>query len=424
MMFTRRRIAILIASVAVFFIWRLFAGDESESTFILEDVRSGDLDVAISATGTVQPEEVIDVGAQVAGQIREFGIDAEGKPVDFGSEIEAGTVLAKIDESVYLADLSEAKARLAQAQASESEAKARLTQATNDWKRAEQLGPSEALSKSEFDGYRAAFDVAGATLKVAAAAVLQAQAGVDRAERNLGYCTIKSPVRGVIIDRRVNIGQTVVASLSAPSLFLIAKDLTKMQVWASVNEADVGKIRSGQPVSFRVDALPNDIFRGEVRKVRLNASMTQNVVTYTVEVSADNSEKKLLPYLTANVRFEIASAKGIVLVPTAALKFSPDASEVSRDQRQRLSELQGRQAKTTFRDNDHVSTSPGIVWIDEGSGISPIEVEVGMADRGFAEARGIEPGKKVIVGRSDLDSEQARGNSNPFAPPRMRGGRR
>ena len=160
-------------------------------------------------------------------------------------------------------------------------------------------------------------------------AVAQAQATLQRGQRNLSYCTIKSPVKGVIIDRRVNIGQTVVSSLNAPSLFLIAKDLKRMQVWVSVNEADVGSIHPGQPVSFTVDAYPGKIFRGEVGKIRLNATMTQNVVTYTVEVITDNSSGKLLPYLTANAQFELSQHNNVLLVPNAALRWCPQPEQVT-----------------------------------------------------------------------------------------------
>ena len=150
------------------------------------------------------------------------------------------------------------------------------------------------------------------------------------ARTNLGYTTIKSPVRGVIIDRRVNIGQTVVASLNAPSLFLIAKDLRRMQVWASVNEADIGHIRLDMPVRFTVDAYAGETFHGKVTQIRMNATMTQNVVTYTVVVTTDNSNGKLLPYLTANVQFEMDQRSDVLLVPNAALRWKPQASQMTR----------------------------------------------------------------------------------------------
>src|SRR5262249_7938018 len=154
---------------------------------------------------------------------------------------------------------------------------------------------------------KANIGVADAAIEQAKANTLVSQAAVDKAQRNLDFCTIKSPVDGVIIDRRVNIGQTVVASLNAPSLFLIAKDLTKMQVWVAVNEADVGRIKPGTPVTFTCDSFPGHEFSGTVVKVRLNAAMTQNVVTYTVEIETENPDQVLLPYLTANVRFILAN---------------------------------------------------------------------------------------------------------------------
>jgi HlyD family secretion protein len=227
--------------------------------------------------------------------------------------------------------------------------KAKLNQAERDWQRAQKLGPSDALAQSTYDAYRSAYDTAVANVAVGKAAILQAKASLAqaeavlrRAQRNLGYCTIKSPVKGVIIDRSVNIGQTVVASLNAPSLFLIAKDLKRMQVWVAVNEADIGKIRPGLPVTFTVDAFPGETFRGEVGKVRLNASMTQNVVTYTVEIVTDNSSGRLLPYLTANVQFELDRRTNVLMVPNAALRWKPSAEQVAPEASETFEKLAGR----------------------------------------------------------------------------------
>ena len=263
--------------------WYLLQANGQPVAFNTTAVKRGDLVVTIAATGTVEPEEVVDVGAQVGGQILSFGKDKNGRTVDYGSTVEQGTILAQIDDSLYAADALEAAAQLKQAkagllrsQADLEQMQAKLYQAQNDWERAQKLGPSEALAASSYDAYRSAYATTKASVAVAEAAieqahatVAQAQAVLQRAQRNLGYCTIRSPVNGVIIDRRVNIGQTVVASLNAPSLFLIAKDLKRMQVWVSVNEADIGNIHPGQPVSFTVDAYPDQIFRGEVGKVRL-----------------------------------------------------------------------------------------------------------------------------------------------------------
>jgi HlyD family secretion protein len=315
--------AVVVALVATAAVFYLFRGDRSAASFRTAQVKRGDLVATIGATGTVEPEEVVDVGAQVAGQIVTFGKDRNGKTIDYGSVVEEGTVLARIDDTLYAADVAQARAQLQQAKAGVQRAEAdlgqlqaKLVQAEQDWKRARELGPSDALSQSDYDASRATYEVAKANLEVGKVAIVQAKDAVSqseatlrRAEQNLNYCTIKSPVKGVIIDRRVNIGQTVVASLNAPSLFLIAKDLKRLQVWVSVNEADIGNIRPRQPVTFTVDAYPGQVFKGEVGKVRLNATMTQNVVTYTVEIITDNSDGRLLPYLTANVKFLVSERR-------------------------------------------------------------------------------------------------------------------
>ena len=266
---------IIIAAIIVlasFWLWS--RKNYSPAAFRLASVTKGDLEVTVSATGTVEPEELVDVGSQVAGKIVAFGKDKDGKAVDYGSVVGAGTILAKIDDALYAAEVSQAKAQLAQSRANVQRAeadlgqlRAKLIQAESDWRRAEKLGPSEALSQSDFDAARSNYDVARANLKVGQAAlrqtkeaVAQSEAVLKKANQNLDYCTIRSPVKGVIIDRRVNIGQTVVASLSAPSLFLIAKDLKRLQIWVAVNEADIGNIRVGQPVAFTVDAFPQDTF--------------------------------------------------------------------------------------------------------------------------------------------------------------------
>ena len=297
-------------------VWWWRARNGSRLSFRTAVVRRGDVVATISASGTIEPEEVVDVGAQVAGLIKTFGTDIDGKTIDYGSVIEEGAVLAKIDDSVYAAALAVANAQVEQAKAGELSAaanldqmKAKLTQTEAEWKRSQELDRSKLLAGVDYDTAKANFEVAKANVAVAEAALaqakaatVQAQAGFEKAQRNLDFCIIKSPVKGVIIDRRVNIGQTVVSSLNAPSLFLIANDLTKMQIWVAVNEADVGRIIPGARVTFACDAFPARQFEGTVGKVRLNASMTQNVVMYTVEVNTENPDKVLLPYLTANVR--------------------------------------------------------------------------------------------------------------------------
>jgi len=399
----------------------------------------GDLLVSISATGTVEPEEVIDVGAQIAGQILKFGQDKTGKTIDYGSVVEAGMILAQIDDSLYAADAAAAaalvqvnKASLQSARANLEQLKAKLYQAQRDWDRAQKLGPSEALAVTSYDAYQAAYETALANLAVGKAAILQTQASVAqseaalrRSQRNLSYCTIKSPVKGVIIDRRVNIGQTVVSSLNAPSLFLIAKDLKRMQVWVAVNEADIGKIQPGLPVNFSVDAYPGETFRGEVGKVRLNASMTQNVITYTVEIITDNSNGRLLPYLTANVQFELSRRNSVLMVPNAALRWTPPAERVAPEFREPSLDASGAKAgretgqragaKAEIALSD--SQKPGVLWIRRGDFLEPVRIKAGLSDGTMTEVQGegLKEGAEVVLGLQAQGAGPA-GTANPFIP--------
>jgi HlyD family secretion protein len=434
--------------------WYLHRDADTVAKFRLAAVARGDIVSTVSATGTIEPVEVVDVGAQVAGVILSFGTDVNGKPVDYDSVVKEGTVLANIDPRIYKAALDSAQATLDQAVAAVPKAKADLDmkravleQATNDWNRAQALWntKSGALADTAYDQYKATYETAKANveediaaIKVAEASVVQDQAAVDQCKTNLAYCTITSPVKGTIIDRRVNIGETVVSSLSSPSLFLIAKDLTKLEIWAAVNEADVGGIYEGQPVKFTVDAFPNQTFDGIVNRVRLNATMTSNVVTYTVEVNTDNSKGKLLPYLTANAWFETGRKEKTLLVPNSALRWMPtpaqrgpfarragggkgqEADASSADpQAQTMKEGGGaeQQAKASG-----LRRTRGRVWVADGSYVRPISVKTGMTDGLNTEVSGdgIEEGLEVITG--DIvpgGTEQAAAptaSTNPFTP--------
>jgi HlyD family secretion protein len=424
-------------------------------------LRRGDLLSTISASGTIEPLEVIDVGAQVAGLIRSFGKDKGGKPVDYGSLVEEGGVLAVIDDSVYNADLALANAQVEQDRAGELSAaanlqqiKARLVQTEAEWNRAQELTRSKLLSGTDYDTYKANYEIAKANVAVGEsvvaqthAATVQAQALLDKAKRNLGFCTIKSPVEGVIIDRRVNIGQTVVASLNAPSLFLIAKDLTKMQIWVGVNEADVGKVRPGTPVTFTCDTFPDRNFTGVVGKVRLNATMTQNVVMYTVEVNIDNSDKLLLPYLTANVHFLTRKEQNALLVPNAALRWSPASTEqIAPDARSsKLAQLETpggissskkpkTPADTSGAEPKHDKTKKSeklevsnnrqaVLWVKEDRFVRPVQVQVGISDGNETSVTGdaLSEGQEIVLGEMASASQTA--IKNPFLPQvRKRGG--
>lgn len=440
-----QRIAIVLAALALIgaaTAWYRNRSEDDAIAYQTAAVTRGDLTVSISATGTVEPEEVVDVGAQVAGQILSFGKDVNGHTVDYGSHVAKGTVLARIDDSIYASEATTAQAQveaaqagLQRAQADLEQYKAKLNQAQRDWQRAQKLGPSEALAQASYDAYRSAYETAQANMAVGQAAILQAKAGLtearaglSRAKRNLGYCTITSPVKGVVIDRRVNIGQTVVASLNAPSLFLIAKDLTRMQVWVAVNEADIGKIKPGQPVTFTVDAFPGQTFRGSVGKVRLNASMTQNVVTYTVEIITDNKDGRLLPYLTANVQFQIQQLDDVLRVPNAALRWKPQADQIAprfRDVLERKAKTdapaagEGQPAASTHPAADSGHRRP--LWIPDGAYVRPIKVQPGISDGTMTAVQGdgLTEGMKIVTGVNSRggQSDDAR---NPFTPQFLR----
>ena len=422
--------ALLVAGLCTGAATLLFHGkSNSRGSLRTVPITRGSLSATISATGTIEPEEVVDVGAQVGGQINSFGKDKDGKTVDYGSAVEEGTVLAQIDDSLYRADMETASAQLEQARASQARAEAdlrqlqaKLDQAQRDWERAQKLGPSEALAPTTFDGFKAGFETATANVAVGEAVIAQAKAAVSqavaalaRAQRNLGYCTIKSPVRGVIIDRRVNIGQTVVSSLNAPSLFLIAKDLKRLQVWVPVNEADIGHIVPGQPVTFTVDAFPGQIFKGQVHKTRLNASMTQNVVTYTVEVTTDNSDGKLLPYLTANAQFETGRRDNVLLVPNAALRWMPRPELIAPEARARPG---GTAASPRPQQGGPSRKTQSKLWVERDGFALPFNVAVGLSDGTFTEVEsdGLREGLPVIVGDAMTMAVAPQNGASPFAP--------
>jgi HlyD family secretion protein len=451
-------VAVVLASAAGAWVWRARHADPP--VWHTSSVRRGNLVSTITATGTVEPEEVVDVGAQVSGQFLDFGKDKAGKTIDYGSIVESNMLLANIDPRLFQADVDLDKAVVASDKAGEAQAQANLeqmsakeTEAEADWKRAQKLGPSDALAPTAFDSYKAAYAISKANVNLAQAAVdsakaatIQAIATLAKAQQTLDYCRITSPVNGVIIDRRVNIGETVASSMSTPSLFLIAKDLTRIQVWSSVNEADIGNIHPGQEVNFTVDAYPNRVFRGKVNKVRLNATMSQNVVTYTVEVSTDNSDGKLLPYLTANVNFLAGQATNVLMVLNSALRWHPQNDLIVPEFRNAVAESgvasQGGMApanhdlpaarpgpsggggRQTGQGGRAESPAPpsqtGTVWVADGEFVRPIPVELGLTDGTWTEVRGegLDDGTTIVTGVSDAEtaSDGSVSGANPFVP--------
>ena len=414
-----------VLGAAGWMIYSFYSTDE-EMVFRTEKVARGDLMSVINSSGTVEPEELVNVGAQVSGKIMNFGTDGEGKPVDYGSKVAKGMVLAQIDDVLYEAALREAKAQKLQAEvsilsaeASMKQANAQLLLAERNFKRAKDLWPRGAMSRSDYDSSEAEYLVRKANIAVvdaereqAKAKLAIAEASLVKAQRNLDYCVINSPVDGVIIDRRVSVGQTLVSNMSASSIFLIAKDLKKMQVWVSVNEADIGSIKVGMPVVFTVDAFPGMEFKGSVHKVRLNATMSQNVVTYVVEVSTDNSDGKLLPYLTANVKFIRERSENALHVSNAALRFVPEESMIAPE---------GLELWRGFKGGGNER----LLWLPAANGkVRPVAVKLGInngVSTGITSAE-LKEGDEVVSAVQVLTADEAASRNksgasrSPFLP--------
>lgn len=428
-------------------------------SFRTAKVEKGDLITEIKANGTLEPEEVVDVGAQVMGRITELGEDPraqtdpafKGKRVDYCSDVEEGTILARIDPSLYKATLDQAKASVMRAEADLEQMTAKLAQMKIEWERAQKLremklssisglGAGSAtnggqatikgISDSDFVLAKANYEVAKANVDVGQATLAQQQALLASAQQNFDYTTISSPVKGTIIDRRVNIGQTVVASLNAPSLFLIAKDLRRMEIWTSVNEADIGRLKVGMPVRFSVDAYPGEFFKGVVRQIRLNASMTSNVVLYTVVVTARNDDLRLLPYLTADVRFEVEKRENALLVPNGALRYEPRPELVvqstSSDDGPAKDPALAEAAKKSGQPDKAVQEPAGskrrTVWVRQGNLVSAVDVVTGATDGTQTEilSGDLKEGMVLVLGEN-VDEPSSESGTNPFGPPQFRG---
>ncbi len=405
-------------------------GTPTPTMYTTAKVDRGNLDLVIRATGTLEPEEVVDVGAQVAGLINEFGkdLDHPDKLIDYNSRVEKDTLLAKIDDRIYKTQVEVAQANLEKANADALTAEAKLEQANNDLARDKLQLPKRAISQADYDAAVANQKMAVAQVALAKSEVHQADAQKNQAQINLDYTTISSPVSGTIIDRRVNIGQAVVSNLNVASLFLIAKDLKKMQIWASVNEADMGQIHVDQDVQFTVDAVPDRTFNGKVVQTRNNAQMTQNVVTYTVVISVDNSDGKLRPYQTANVQFDAGKHDNVLKVPNLALRWRPQPQQVRPEDREafakRQKARQPAQAGTTSGatkapdlKGDKDRRERGILWVADGPYVRSVPVKIGASDGAETEivSGDIKIGDLVVTGEEHNDVG-ADGTTNPFAP--------
>mgnify|MGYP002589095621 FL=1 len=373
-----------VAAIAALAVWLLSGGKKEEKiTFDTAAVAPANIMNSITATGTIEPVTSVTVGTQVSGIVSKLF-------VDYNSVVKKGQVIAELDKTNLMSQLNTAKTQLATAQS-------QLNYQTANYKRYKTLFEKGLVAADDFDNAKLSYTQAKEQ-------VASAKEEVQRAQTNLGYATITSPIDGVVLSKSVEEGQTVAASFSTPELFTIAQDLTNMQVVADVDEADIGDVKEGERVSFTVDAYPNDTFEGEVKQVRQEATTTNNVVTYEVVISAPNADLKLKPGLTANVTIYTAERKGVLSVPSKALRFTPQKETVGK-----MKIVDAANAKNK-------------VWTIEGNSIVAHKVNIGMTDGTNTQiVGGISEGTKVITGLNVMGGEEkmpmeAQGEKSPFAP--------
>ncbi len=373
-----------VAAIATLAVWLLSGGKKEEKiTFDTAAVAPANIMNSITATGTIEPVTSVTVGTQVSGIVSKLF-------VDYNSVVKKGQVIAELDKTNLMSQLNTAKTQLATAQS-------QLNYQTANYKRYKTLFEKGLVAADDFDNAKLSYTQAKEQ-------VVSAKEEVQRAQTNLGYATITSPIDGVVLSKSVEEGQTVAASFSTPELFTIAQDLTNMQVVADVDEADIGDVKEGERVTFTVDAYPDDTFEGEVKQVRQEATTTNNVVTYEVVISAPNADLKLKPGLTANVTIYTAERKGVLSVPSKALRFIPQKETVGK-----MKIVDAANAKNK-------------VWTIEGNSIVAHKVNISMTDGTNTQiVGGIAEGTKVITGLNVTGGEEkmpmeAQGEKSPFAP--------
>ena len=372
----------VVAMVAVAF-WMMSGGKKEETvTFDTAKVAPANLMTSVTATGTIEPVTSVTVGTQVSGIVSKLY-------VDYNSVVKKGQVIAELDKTNLVSQLNASKATLASAQS-------KLNYESSNYKRYDALYKKGLVSADEYEN-------AQLTYKQAREQVASAKEEVQRAQTNLGYATITSPIDGIVLSKAVEEGQTVAASFSTPELFTIAQNLKEMQVVADVDEADIGDVREGERVTFTVDAYPDDTFEGTVKQVRQEATTTNNVVTYEVVISAPNANLKLKPGLTANVTIYTAERKNVTCVPSKALRYTPTKETIGK---RKIVDCNGKNK----------------VWTLEGNNIVAHRVNIGMTDGTNTELLdGLKTGTQVITGISmaapdEDETASVSAERSPFAP--------
>jgi HlyD family secretion protein len=388
-------------------------------------VERGDIDDVVEATGTINAVIMVQVGSQVSGTIAKLN-------VDFNSRVHKGDIVALIDPALFqgallqaAADLENAKANLAAAQANLEKARAGAVQTKADYDRTVALSQEGVMSQQQMDLAKANFDSAKAAVNGAVANITQAEAqatqkaaAVTVAQTNLNYTVIRSPIDGTVVARNVDVGQTVAASLQAPTIFTIAQDLTKMWVYAKTDESDVGNIKVGKPVTFKVDAFPKDTFRGVVNQVRMNATMVQSVVTYDTIIEFANPDLKLFPGMTAYVTIPVNTVQNVVKVPNTALRYKPPMTPeqileiykqygIEGGERGAADGAGAAAAPQAASGNPAAARAPkadsAVVWkLHSDNTLEPVKISIGITDHAYTEMRAVlkgelKPGDDVVI---------------------------
>ena len=391
-------LAIAVVAIAAICIVKATKSANKELVIRTHVVEEYTVENTVTATGTIEPVETVEVGTQVSGKVEKIY-------VDFNDVVKKGQLMAELDKQTLNQSLSRAKASL-------TSAESQLNYAKLTYERTKQLYEANAATL-------AAYQEAQNTYTQAQMSKRNAQASYDQARVDLAYAEIYSPIDGIVLDRAVEVGQTVAASFSTPTLFTLANDLTKMQVEADVDEADIGQVKEGQRVSFTVDAYMDDVFEGTVNQIRMKPTTTSNVVTYTVIISAPNPDQKLFPGMTASVTIVTEEETGLA-VPAEAFNFIPDEQVMKAMSKPEKPEGQGPEPPQGEMPKMDGSASAGhnMVWIKQGGNIMPRPVKVGMSDGAYKIIeQGVQAGDSVVLSAQFVIKEkEAKKGDNPFMP--------
>jgi HlyD family secretion protein len=420
---TLRRILwaiLLVAAIVTAWVLLRQGRDSQEAKYRTQKADRGDVTMTVTATGTLSAVTTVQVGSQVSGIIAQLY-------ADFNSRVTKGQLLAELDPTPFQAQVEQRRADVLQAEV-------QMRNAEVTFHRQEQLLADKLAAQADYDSAKANFDTARAQAD-------QARAALSQAETNLRYTKILSPIAGVVVDRKYDIGQTVAASFQAPTLFTIAEDLSRMQVQADVDQSDIGRVKIGQPARFTVDAYPDEEFQGRISQIRLNATVNQNIITYPVILEVPNPEEKLRPQMTANVTVDVAQVKDVLRVPNAALRFRPTdgSGEVPRargsgsGERGRGGAAGGRQPASSQEPRATPAGGPGggfaavagqfdaavggggppkgtqTIYLEVGEGrLKAIQIRTGISDGRFTQVVGgqLKPGDAVVIGQATTRSNE------------------